>query len=219
MERAKDIALSQSMAGSYNNETGFDMGSSVSSPSSTIHGGSIYPEGFSISDRAGRNHLTKSQASLGGEELNDKAVMKKSHRFSKRQSKNGLSTPFWAAIMSVHNLQYSAQKFETSWIEHIFPFPLLSIGSAALVSLFGFTSCIPFIPPYDRALTNYQDPCVLSFLWGSTLRFGLTSTWIGIFWGRGFGRVRPSNNPLHFAYIMFDFWLHYREREHCSFLG
>tara|TARA_R110002060_G_scaffold60508_4_gene70147 strand:- start:427 stop:711 length:285 start_codon:yes stop_codon:yes gene_type:complete len=94
MERAKDIALSQSMAGSYNNETGFDMGSSVSSPSSTIHGGSIYPEGFSISDRAGRNHLTKSQASLGGEELNDKAVMKKSHRFSKRQSKNGLSTPF-----------------------------------------------------------------------------------------------------------------------------
>ncbi|KAG4418545.1 hypothetical protein IFR04_008348 [Cadophora malorum] len=94
MERAKDIALSQSMAGSYNSETGFDMGSSVSSPSSTIHGGSIYPEGFSISDRAGRNHLTKSQASLGGEELNDKAVMKKSHRFSKRQSKNGLSTPF-----------------------------------------------------------------------------------------------------------------------------
>ncbi|CAL3962397.1 unnamed protein product [Diplocarpon coronariae] len=92
IERAKDIALSQSMAGSYNSETGFDMGSSVSSPSSTIHGGSIYPEGFSISDRAGRNHLTKSQASLG-EEQSEKAT-KKIHRFSKRQSKNGLSTPF-----------------------------------------------------------------------------------------------------------------------------
>ncbi|KAL2069735.1 hypothetical protein VTL71DRAFT_14414 [Oculimacula yallundae] len=94
IERAKDMALSQNMGGSYNSETGFDMGSSVSSPSSTIHGGSIYPEGFSISDRAGRNHLTKSQASLGGEDPSDKATTKKSHRFSKRQSKNGLSTPF-----------------------------------------------------------------------------------------------------------------------------
>ncbi|KAK2628020.1 hypothetical protein QTJ16_002666 [Diplocarpon rosae] len=92
IERAKDMALSQSMSGSYNSQTGFDMGSSVSSPSSTIHGGSIYPEGFSISDRAGRNHLTKSQASLS-EEPTEKA-MKKTHRFSKRHSKNGLSTPF-----------------------------------------------------------------------------------------------------------------------------
>ncbi|CZS97397.1 probable 3-phosphoinositide-dependent protein kinase 1 [Rhynchosporium agropyri] len=94
IERAKDMALSQNMGGSYNSETGFDMGSSVSSPSSTIHGTSVYPEGFSITDRAGRNHLTKSQASLGGEDTSDKATMKKSHRFSKRQSKNGLSTPF-----------------------------------------------------------------------------------------------------------------------------
>lgn len=94
MERAKDMALSQNMGGSYNSETGFDMGSSVSSPSSTLHAGSIYPEGFNVSDRAGRNHLTKSQASLGGEDPSDKATMKKSHRFSKRQSKNGLSTPF-----------------------------------------------------------------------------------------------------------------------------
>ena len=91
IERAKDMALSQNMASSYNSDAGFEMASSVSSPSSTLHGNSIYPEGFNVSDRAGRNHLTKSQASLGGEEHMEKS---KKHRFSKRQSKNGLSTPF-----------------------------------------------------------------------------------------------------------------------------
>jgi len=79
------------MAGSYNSDNGFDLASSVSSPTSTLHGSSIYPEGFNVSDRAGRNHLTKSQASLG-EEPAEKA--NKRNRFSKRQSKNGLSTPF-----------------------------------------------------------------------------------------------------------------------------
>jgi 3-phosphoinositide dependent protein kinase-1 len=83
------------MVGSYSSDTGFDMSSSVSSPSSTIHGNSIYPEGFNVTDRAGRNHLTKSQASLtGGDEQSEKAAHKKNHRFSKRASKNGLSTPF-----------------------------------------------------------------------------------------------------------------------------
>lgn len=91
IERAKDMALSQSMVGSYTSDGGFDMSSSVSSPSSTLHGSSIYPEGFNVSDRSGRNHLTKSQASLGEEHLEKS---KKNHRFSKRQSKNGLSTPF-----------------------------------------------------------------------------------------------------------------------------
>ena len=94
IERAKDIALSQSMVGSYNSDTGFDMSSSVSSPSSTLHGNSIYPEGFNVTDRAGRNHLTKSQASLGGEEHVEGKASNKRNRFSKRQSKNGLSTPF-----------------------------------------------------------------------------------------------------------------------------
>lgn len=92
IERAKDIALSQSMVGSYSTDTGFDLSSSVSSPSSTLHGNSIYPEGFNVADRHGRNHLTKSQASLG-EDAEGKASNKK-HRFSKRASKNGLSTPF-----------------------------------------------------------------------------------------------------------------------------
>jgi 3-phosphoinositide dependent protein kinase-1 len=92
IERAKDMALSQHMVGSYSSDTGFDMPSSVSSPSSTLHGNSIYPEGFNVTDRSGRNHLTKSQASLGEEQM--EKSMKKNHRFSKRQSKNGLSTPF-----------------------------------------------------------------------------------------------------------------------------
>ncbi|CAG8956807.1 hypothetical protein HYFRA_00011196 [Hymenoscyphus fraxineus] len=94
LERAKDIALSQNMTGSYTTDTGFDMSSSVSSPSSTLHGSSVYPEGFGVTDRSGRNHLSKSQASLGGygDDPYEKATQKR-HRFSKRQSKNGLSTP------------------------------------------------------------------------------------------------------------------------------
>ena len=93
LERAKDIALSQNISGSYSSETGFDIPSGGTSPSSTIRGISVYPEGFSVSDPSGRNYLSKSQASLGGEYL-DKPPTKKTHRFSKRQSKNGLSTPF-----------------------------------------------------------------------------------------------------------------------------
>lgn len=75
------------MLGSYSSENGFDMPSSVSSPASTLGGGSVYPESFNVADR-GRNHLTKSQASL-----NEENTMKK-HRFSKRQSKNGLAAVF-----------------------------------------------------------------------------------------------------------------------------
>lgn len=87
------MALSQNMVGSYNSDAGFDMSSAATSPTSTLHGPSIYQDSYGPSDRSGRNHLTKSQASLGGEEsLGD--TKKKSHRFSKRQSKNGLSTPF-----------------------------------------------------------------------------------------------------------------------------
>ncbi|RDL37219.1 putative 3-phosphoinositide-dependent protein kinase 1 [Venustampulla echinocandica] len=93
LERAKDMALSHSMVGSYSSDTGFDMSSSTTSPNSTLHGNMNYPEGFSVTDRAGRHHLTKSQASLGVDEQIEKPTNKK-HRFSKRQSKTGLSTPF-----------------------------------------------------------------------------------------------------------------------------
>lgn len=88
LERAKDLAISQNGMGSYSSENGFgDMSSSRSSPASTLGGRSTYPDGFSISDRSGRNQLTKSQASL--EDTNVKR-----NRFSKRQSKNGLGAAF-----------------------------------------------------------------------------------------------------------------------------
>jgi len=73
---------------SYGSENGFgDMSSSMSSPSSTLGGRATFPEGFSVSDRSGRNQLTKSQASL------DETNVKR-NRFSKRQSKNGLGAAF-----------------------------------------------------------------------------------------------------------------------------
>ncbi|ROV95133.1 hypothetical protein VSDG_05825 [Cytospora chrysosperma] len=88
LERAKDLGLSQDLVGSFNSDNGFgDMSSSMShSPASTLSRQVPYPEGgFSISDRGGRNQLTKSQASLEEQQ-------QKKHRFSKRSSKNGLGT-------------------------------------------------------------------------------------------------------------------------------
>lgn len=88
IERAKDMAMSQSMVGSYDSE--MEMESGATSPSSsTLGNGNIYPEGFNVADRNGRNHLTKSQASFSTEE-----TAKRNHRFSKRQSKNGLAAVF-----------------------------------------------------------------------------------------------------------------------------
>ncbi|KAK4167300.1 putative Serine/threonine-protein kinase [Cladorrhinum sp. PSN259] len=85
LERAKDMAMSQNLSGG---ENGFgDMSSSMSSPASTMGGRATFPEGYSISDRSGRNQLTKSQGSL--EDTNVKR-----NRFSKRQSKNGLGAAF-----------------------------------------------------------------------------------------------------------------------------
>ncbi|KAL2018786.1 hypothetical protein VTK56DRAFT_414 [Thermocarpiscus australiensis] len=88
LERAKDLAISQSMVGSYHSDNGFgDMSSSMSSPASTMGGRAALQEGFSISDRSGRNQPSRSQASL--EDVNVKR-----NRFSKRQSKNGLGAAF-----------------------------------------------------------------------------------------------------------------------------
>lgn len=89
LEKAKDLAISQDLAGSFNSDNGFgDMSSSMSaSPASTLSRMAQFPEGgFTVNDRSGRNQLSKSQASLENQEA------KKSHRFSKRQSKNGLGT-------------------------------------------------------------------------------------------------------------------------------
>ncbi|KXH45338.1 hypothetical protein CNYM01_11677 [Colletotrichum nymphaeae SA-01] len=89
LERAKELALSQNLSGSYAGDNGFDMSSAVSSPASTLGGRGVYPDSFSVSDRSGRNHLSKSQASL-----DDSASTTKRNRFSKRQSKNGLGQQF-----------------------------------------------------------------------------------------------------------------------------
>ncbi|KAK4173602.1 putative Serine/threonine-protein kinase [Triangularia setosa] len=85
LQRAKDLALSQNLS----SENGFgDMSSSMSSPASTMGGRATFPEGYSISDRSGRNQLSKSQGSL------EDPTNVKRNRFSKRQSKNGLGAAF-----------------------------------------------------------------------------------------------------------------------------
>lgn len=91
VERARDFAASQNMASSYHSENGFrDMSSAMSSPSSTLGArGNGGHEVFGTSDRSGRSHLSKSQASL-----EDPSPAPKRNRFSKRQSRNGLDSAF-----------------------------------------------------------------------------------------------------------------------------
>ncbi|KAH7040398.1 AGC/PDK1 protein kinase [Microdochium trichocladiopsis] len=88
LDQAKEFA--SNLSSSYGGDTGFgDMQSSMSSPASTFHGNRDFPaEGYSISDRSHRNHLSKSQASL------DDTLPQKRNRFSKRQSKQGLQSAF-----------------------------------------------------------------------------------------------------------------------------
>jgi 3-phosphoinositide dependent protein kinase-1 len=84
--------MSQNVLNSYNSDSAFADGPSpVSSLNSTVGGGSVYPESYINGEgtsRNGRKGLTKSQASLTEE------AAPKRHRFSKRQSKNGLAAVF-----------------------------------------------------------------------------------------------------------------------------
>jgi 3-phosphoinositide dependent protein kinase-1 len=90
IERAKDLAISQSMLSSYSSDTGFgEIPSSVSSPASTIGGNNVSQERFNVADRSGRKNLSKNQTFLQIQEDSTKK-----HRFSKRQSKNGLAAVF-----------------------------------------------------------------------------------------------------------------------------
>lgn len=83
------MALSQNQGASYAGDNGFaDMSSAVSSPASTLGGRGNFPDSYGMSDRQGRNHLSKSQGSL-----EDTAPTKR-NRFSKRQSRNGLGSAF-----------------------------------------------------------------------------------------------------------------------------
>ena len=87
LERAKDLALSQSNE-IFDGDNDFaEMQSEMSSPTSTLAGRKKHSESGVASDRFGRNHLSKSQASL-----EDSGV--KRNRFSKRQSRNGLGSAF-----------------------------------------------------------------------------------------------------------------------------
>jgi len=108
LERAREMAISQNLT-----QGGDEMSSSISSPASTMNGrtagGGNFPDGFSISDRSGRNQLTKSQASLErgmsggnnsgtGKDDDSSSVIVKRNRFSRRQSKNGLGAGLGAAF-------------------------------------------------------------------------------------------------------------------------
>lgn len=87
LERARDLAISQNAASQAADEAFAEISSSVSSPASTLGGRTNYTEGFSVSDRSNRNHLSKGQN-------NTEETQSKRNRFSKRQSRNGLGSAF-----------------------------------------------------------------------------------------------------------------------------
>lgn len=88
LRRAREMAISQNIAASSGSDNDFgDMSSRVSSPSSTLGAANAFSEGFTINDKSGRNHLSKPQAAMD-------SSSSKLNRFSKRQSKSGLSSAF-----------------------------------------------------------------------------------------------------------------------------
>jgi 3-phosphoinositide dependent protein kinase-1 len=85
IDRAKDVALSQSMANSYSGESQYgDLASTISSPASASGGDNI---GEQQSMHSVRNTLRKEQG-------DNESVKSRKPRFSKRHSKNGLAAVF-----------------------------------------------------------------------------------------------------------------------------
>jgi 3-phosphoinositide dependent protein kinase-1 len=85
IEKAKEFAISQSMANSYSGDSAFnDLGSQLSSPASTL-GGDNTLDGVNIPTAGGR---------LRKGEIGDQESLKGRKRFSKRHSKNGLAAVF-----------------------------------------------------------------------------------------------------------------------------
>ena len=83
IERAREFAISQSMANSYSGDSAFnDLGSTLSSPTSTL-GGDNTLDGVNIPT-----------ARLRKGEMGDQESLKGRKRFSKRHSKNGLAAVF-----------------------------------------------------------------------------------------------------------------------------
>ena len=89
IDRAKEIAISQSVANSYSGESASynDLTSSVSSPAS-VNGGGDDQGGLSIyGGKDGRNTLRKEQGDT-------ESLKGRKPRFSKRHSKSGLAAVF-----------------------------------------------------------------------------------------------------------------------------
>ena len=83
IERAKEIAISQSMTNSYSGDSTFnDLSSTLSSPTSTLGGDAAF-DGVNIPTS---RHLRK--------EHGDNESIKGRKRFSKRHSTNGLAAVF-----------------------------------------------------------------------------------------------------------------------------
>jgi 3-phosphoinositide dependent protein kinase-1 len=83
IERAREFAISQSIANSYSGDSAFnDLGSTLSSPTSTL-GGDNTLDGVNIPT-----------ARLRKGEMGDQESLKGRKRFSKRNSKNGLAAVF-----------------------------------------------------------------------------------------------------------------------------
>ncbi|OAA46251.1 Serine/threonine-protein kinase domain protein [Metarhizium rileyi] len=87
LEKARDMALSQSAHVQGNDGPFGDMSSAVSSPSSTLGSRAQHADGHAVHDRSVRNHLSKTQPNLD-------EVTSKRNRFSKRQSRNGFGSAF-----------------------------------------------------------------------------------------------------------------------------
>lgn len=93
IDRAKEVAISQSLANSYSGESVYnDLASGVSSPASAsgADGGVEGMQGMQqLSESSGRNTLRKEQQAGDAESLGARKP-----RFSKRHSKNGLAAVF-----------------------------------------------------------------------------------------------------------------------------
>lgn len=88
LESARDLALMYG-TDAYGSDSDFgEMRQQLAGQSPGNGGSSHYPEGYGTSERSSRSHLSKSQASF------DDTPHKRSHRFSKRSSRNGLDSAF-----------------------------------------------------------------------------------------------------------------------------
>ncbi|PHH61581.1 hypothetical protein CDD81_8162 [Ophiocordyceps australis] len=87
LDKARDLALSQNLAGRGDDGSFPDIPSAMSSPTSTLGGRPKFGEAYGVNDRSPRSHLSKSQGS------HEESGVKR-NRFSKRQSRSGLGPAF-----------------------------------------------------------------------------------------------------------------------------